>query len=68
MNEIKLYLKSLFCKQTTLGLIAHETREAQKAFILSEKNRLYQQAMSSYIASYKKFLDEQFILEHTGEQ
>lgn len=58
MKEIKLYLLSFFRKQKPVELIEFEKIEARKAFILSEKNRIYQESMSNYISRYMQFLDD----------
>lgn len=59
MKELSIYFKSLFCKQKTADLVAIEMLEAKKAFILSEKNRMYQESMSNYLSRYTEFLEEQ---------
>lgn len=58
MKETIQYLKSLFCKQTSSELVAVEVLEARKAFILSEKHRMYQEAMSTYLNRYTQFLED----------
>lgn len=61
MNEIIQYFKSLFCKQKPEELIAIEMIEARKAFIISEKHRIYQECMSQYLKRYGQFLDGKFL-------
>ena len=58
MKETIQYLKSLFCKQKSVDLVASEMLEARKAFILSEKHRFYQEAMSNYLSRYTQFLED----------
>lgn len=59
MKEFKCYLISLFKKQTVQSLVENEMLDAKKAYILSEKVRLYQQAMSQYLSHYQQLLEEQ---------
>ena len=59
MKEFSCYLKSLFKKQTVKSLVDSEMLEAKKAYIMPEKVRLYQQAMSQYLSHYEELLKEQ---------
>lgn len=61
MKETIQYFKSLFCKQKTEELVAIEILENEKAFILSEKHRIYQECMSMYLKRYGEFLDKKFL-------
>lgn len=57
MKELKLYLLSLFRKQNPAELVEMESIETKKAFILSEKHRIYQESMSNYLSRYMQFLE-----------
>lgn len=59
MKELSIYFKSLFCKQDSIALVEIEMLEARKAFVLSEKHRIYQECMSNYLSRYMQFLGEQ---------
>jgi len=48
----------MFRKATPQEMVFAELEQSNKEFITSEKHRMYQEAMSSYLNKYMQFLED----------